>query len=207
MSDQPLQNYPLDAHVHCTDGRLGRSTHIVLNPITNLVTHIVVRQRDPYFERLVPVSLINITTPELILLNATKAEVIDLDPFYQTDFMLADVPHYTSDPQVTLHWPFVAPAKRIISETYSTVSPKELAVRRGARVQATDGRIGQVSEFLVDPETGGITHLILREGLIWDRKYSTVPIDDIDRIEEGVVYLKIDKQTARALPDVPLQQD
>jgi sporulation protein YlmC with PRC-barrel domain len=80
-----------------------------------------------------------------------------------------------------------------------------LALRRGAKVRATDGRIGQVDEFLVDPETGYITHLVLREGLPWDKKHITIPLSDVERIEEDTVYLKLDKNSVRALPSIPLK--
>ena len=40
----------------------------------------------------------------------------------------------------------------------------ELAVSGGAHVEATDGRMGRVDEFLVNQENGYITHLVMREG-------------------------------------------
>ena len=68
----------------------------------------------------------------------------------QTDFIYADIPHYAMDPKLTLLWPYVVPAKRMVDEKVRRIPPGELAVRRGARVRATDGRVGRVDEFLVD---------------------------------------------------------
>jgi hypothetical protein len=52
-------NIPVNADVHCTDGFLGRSTYVILNPITKGVTHFVVRQdQAPHTDRLVPVRLV-----------------------------------------------------------------------------------------------------------------------------------------------------
>jgi sporulation protein YlmC with PRC-barrel domain len=182
-------NIPLDVDVHCTDGRYGRSTYIVLNP-----------------ERIVPVSWIKETTPELILLNRPKDAVTGLEQFNQTDFVQREVPHYATDPKLTLLWPYRVPTKKIISDEYQKISPDELAVRRGTRVKAIDGRIGQVDEFLIDPESGYITHLVLREGLPWDKKHIAIPVSDIDRIEENTVHLKIDKQNVKALPTIALRK-
>jgi hypothetical protein len=42
---------PVKAVVQCTDGPGGRSTYVVVNPITEQVTHLVVKERQP---RLVP---------------------------------------------------------------------------------------------------------------------------------------------------------
>ena len=120
---------------------------------------------------------------------------------------MADIPHYSSDPKMTALWPYVTPARRIISDTHATLSSQELAIRRGTRVRATDGRIGQVSEFLIDPTSLYVTHLVLREGLPWDRKYITIPVSEIDRIEEDILYLHLDKKAVRALPTIPISSD
>ena len=198
---------PLNVDVHCTDGRCGRSTHIVYNPATETVTHVVVKEvKSPQTERLVPVSWIQETTPELILLNRTRADVEGLESFNQTDFVQREVPHYATDPQLTLLWPYRVPAKQVVVDTRRQLPPGELAVRRGARVRATDGRVGQVDEFVVDPDTGHITHLVLREGLPWDRRHVDIPVSAIDRIEENVVHLNLDKKSIEALPFIQLKR-
>ena len=198
---------PLNVDVHCPDGRCGRSTHIVVNPATEQVTHVVVKEQWPSaIERVVPVSWIAATTRDIIVLNHPREEFRGLQQFNQTDFVQRDVTHYATDPKLTLVWPYAVPDKRVIEDTHRMIPPEELAVRRGAKVQATDGRIGQVDEFLVDPETGYITHLVLREGLPWKKKHVDIPISEIERIEEEIVYLKLDKQSVRALPAIPLKQ-
>ncbi|MEZ4527057.1 MAG: hypothetical protein R2941_14160 [Desulfobacterales bacterium] len=202
-----LQNYPMNADVHCTDGRFGRSTHIILNPATANVTHVVVKDKEtPNSERLLPTRWIKDKTPELILVSRTKAEVRTLELFRQTDFVRREFRQYSGDPRVILLWPYVIPAKKIFFEEIGPVPPKELAIRRGAPVKAADGRIGQVDEFLVCPDTCHVTHLVLREGLPWDRKLITIPISEIDRVEQKSVYLKLNKQEVRALPAIPVRQ-
>jgi sporulation protein YlmC with PRC-barrel domain len=141
----------------------------------------------------------------VIVLKHPRAEFTLLDPFNQTDFIQRDVPHYATDPRLTLIWPYVVPAARVVEDVTRQIPPGELAVRRGAKVRATDGRVGQVDEFLVDPETGHITHLVLREGLPWDRKHVNIPVSEIDRIEENTVYLKLDKKGVADLPFIPLR--
>lgn len=195
--------FPLNVDVHCTDGLCGRSTHIILNPITEKVMHIVVKEQEaPYAERIVPVKWVHETTPELILLSHTKDEVATLDIFNQENFIQREVPHYATDPEITQLWPYVVPATRIISEKHLQVPSGGLAVRRWARVKATDGDIGQVDEFIVDPESKQVTHLVLKEGLPWKKRQITIPVSEIERIENYTVYLKIHKQAVRALPTV-----
>jgi hypothetical protein len=198
---------PLDVEVHCTDGRCGRSTHIILNPATEQVTHIVVREKQPSrVERLVPTVLIRQTAAEVILLDCTLDEFSALEPFNQTEFVYGDLPHHASDPNLTLLWPYVVPAKRVVGDKIRPIPPGELAVRRGARVEATDGRVGKVDEFLVDPDSGDITHLCLRESRLRGDRVKCIAISEIDEIRENVVYLNVDRETIESLPSVPVKR-
>jgi sporulation protein YlmC with PRC-barrel domain len=198
---------PLNVEVHCTDGRCGRSSHIVLNPATEQITHIVVREKRPSrVERLVPAILIRHTASEVIVLNCTLEEFAAMEPFNQTEFVYGDLPHHATDPSLTLLWPYAVPAKRIVDEKIRPIPPGQLAVRRGTRVEATDGRIGRVDEFLVDPDSGDITHLCLRETRLRGDRVVCVPVSEIDEIREKIVYLKIDKEAIASLPSVPVKR-
>ena len=198
---------PLNVEVHCTDGRCGRSTHIVLNPATEQITHIVVREKQPSrVERLVPTVLICQTAAEVILLDCTLEEFSALEPFIQTEFVYGDLPHHATDPSLTLLWPYVVPAKRVVGDKIRPIPPGELAVRRGARVEATDGRVGRIDEFLVDPDSGGITHLCLRETRLRGDRVKCIPVSQIDEIKEKVVYLNVEKETIASLPSVPVKR-
>jgi hypothetical protein len=199
--------FPLDVDVHCTDGLCGRSTHIILNPVTEQVSHIVVKEdQPPGVERLVSVKLITSTAAEVILLNCTKEIFAKLEPFNQPDFIYTDVPQHATDPSLTLLWPFVVPVKRIVDDKVRRIPPGELAVRRGARVRATDGWVGRVDEFIVGPVSGNITHLVLRESHPWKEKDITIPVDQIDHIKENTVYLKIDKNTIASMPSIAVKR-
>ena len=52
------------------------------------------------------------------------------------------------------------------------------------------------------PRTTACTHLVLREGHLWGKKDVTIPVDQIDRIEADVIYLKLDKAAVEHLPSV-----
>ena len=198
---------PLNVQVHSTDGRCGRSTHIILNPATEQITHIVVKERQPsHVERLVPVRLIRDTAAEMILLTCTLKEFSTLERFNQTDFVYGDLPHHATDPSLTLLWPYAVPAKRIVDDKTRPIPPGELAVRRGARVEASNGRIGRIDEFLVDPDSGYITHLCLREGHLRGDRVVCIPVSEIGEIREKVVYLKADKETVASMPSLPVKR-
>jgi len=199
---------PLNADVHCPDGRCGRSSYLILNPTTEQLTHLVVKEQWPSrTERLVPVDWVAVTTRDVIVLKKSREEFTQLNPFTQTDFVYRDVPHLPSDPKVTMFWPYVMPGKRIVDQEVRRIPPGELALRRGARVQATDGRVGQIDELLVDPQDEHITHLVLREGHLWGEKVVTIPIAQIDHIEEKVVYLKVNKKSIEKMPAISVKRN
>ena len=199
--------YPLDADVHCTDGRCGRSSYIVINPATEQVTHVVVKEKRPSrVERLAPVKLVANTAAEAILLNCTLEEFSKLEPFNQTHFVHGDLPHHATDPSLTMLWPYAVPAKRIVDDKIRPIPPGDLAVRRGARVRATDGRVGRVDEFVVDPHSGHITHLCLRREHVLGDKQVCIPVSDIGEIKETVVHLKVNKADIKSLPSVPVKR-
>jgi hypothetical protein len=80
--------------------------------------------------------------------------------------------------------------------------PNEVALHRGARVNATDGHVGQVGEFMVDPIREKITHLVLCEGHLWGRRDVAIPISLVERVEGDRGHLKVDKHAIEALPAI-----
>jgi sporulation protein YlmC with PRC-barrel domain len=146
------------------------------------------------------------TAAEVILLNCSLEQFSKLEPFNQTHFIHGDLSYHATDPKLTLVWPFVVPAKRTVGGRVRPIPPGELAVRRGARVRASDGRVGRVDEFLVDPESGNITHLCLRKDHLWGDKLVCIPVSQIELIEERVVHLKVDKKTIEAMPSIPVKR-
>lgn len=79
----------------------------------------------------------------------------------------------------------------------------EMAIHRGASVEASDGHIGRVEEFLVDPNDKHITHLVLQEGHLWHKRELSLPISAIARMDEDCIYLKLDKAAVKSLQTMP----
>jgi sporulation protein YlmC with PRC-barrel domain len=205
---------PMDAGVECTDGVCGVSTHVVINPISKKVTHLVVKQKEfPHIERMVPVEWVTQTTSNLIQLKCTKEKIGHQETFTETEYVHlepSDVPSYPPEPLtggMYFYWPYFLPeSERYTPVEHEHLPPGELAVRRGARVEATDGHVGRVDEFLVDPRDEQITHLIMREGHLWGQKDVSIPLSAIDHIEEDTVHLKLSKSEIEALPAIPIRR-
>jgi sporulation protein YlmC with PRC-barrel domain len=193
---------PLNVKVYCVDGTCGQSKEVVLDRKTEEVTHLVVREKEaPHTELLVPIDLITEATPHGIRLRCARSELAELQPFITADVVEEKVPHYVPDPYLI---PIEIPETKWITVRREAVPPGEVAVRQGARVEASDGHLGRLDEFLIDPVTEQVTHLVLREGHLWGQRDVTVPVSAIDRLEEDAVYLKLNKSQVEALPSTPV---
>ena len=197
---------PVNAQVQCADGLYGTTHRVVINPATRQVTHLVVKDGRLGSEYLVPIEQVIETTPALVRLGCTREEIEMQTPFVETMLVPGAVPFYPYGRGEYLVWPYVYPEPGFVLAEKEHVPPGELTVRRGVRVRATDGDIGQVDEFLIDPANENITHLVLREGHLWSQKDVTIPVSAIDRIEEDAVYLKLDKHAVEVLPAVPIKR-
>ena len=191
---------PLNAKVYCLDGLCGQSKELVMDRNTEEVTHLVLKRNHfSQDEILVPVELVVETTPHLIRLRCTKDKLAELEPFLKTEVVERTIPQYVPDPYLM---PIEVPEIEWVTVKREAIPPGEVAVRRGARVEATDGHVGHLDEFLVDPATERVTHLVLRVGHLWGQRDLTIPVSEIDRLEENTVHLKLDKRQIEALQSI-----
>jgi sporulation protein YlmC with PRC-barrel domain len=205
---------PLNAQVECTDGVCGRSVYVLINPVIEQVTHLVVREDSSLTEYIVPVDMVSETIGGTIQLRCSKAELEKTDPFIKMEFVEEKVPEsyvnygggmYTAGSYY--YMPYVTPGMTVqVPVEHRQIPPGELAVRRGTRVEATDGYVGKVDEFVVNPENGHITHLVMREGHLWGQKDVIIPLSAMGDTHEDTVFLKLDKQQIESLPTFPLHR-
>jgi len=80
----------------------------------------------------------------------------------------------------------------------------EVEVRRGERVHATDGEIGRVHGFVIDPNDHHLTHILLDEGHLWGKRTIVIPISVVKDVNDGVC-LSITKAEVGDLPPVDLE--
>jgi uncharacterized protein YrrD len=194
----------MDAEVHCKDAVCGKTTKIILNPVSDKVSHVVVREhKAPHREVVVPVDRISEGTPELILLDMTSEELSKMDPFIEKEYVPQEMTHYEGAYMFAL--PYKVPEKLSVGFKHRSIPAGELAVKRGSQVEATDGHIGEVNEFLLNPDNDQITHLVIQEKGLLHHKEISIPVSEIDKIRENIVYLKISKKKVEELPTIPTQ--
>lgn len=208
---------PLQAQVECADGICGHSVYVLIDPLIDQVTHLVVKEDSPpNTEYIVAVDLVTETIANTIRLSCSKAELEKMDPFIQTQFVQEKVLDYAGyrggiyggyGMGSYYFMPYVTSEIRVpVSVEHKQIPPGELAIHRGTRVQAADGDVGSVDEFVVDPENGHITHFVMREGHLWGAKNVIIPLLAMDAINNNTLFLNIDKHQIESLPTFPVHR-
>lgn len=206
---------PLNARVECTDGICGRSAYVLINPLLDQATHLVVREDSaPNTEYIVPVDAMSETIVDTIRLRCSKAELEKMPPFIKTTFVEKKVWDgnfgYSSGRNGTgpfYYLPYVTSEITMqVPVEQQQIPPGELAVSRGTRVEALDGYIGRIDEFVVNPENGHMTHLVMREGHLWGQKDVVIPVAAMGDTREDTVFLNLDRHQIESLPTFPVHR-
>jgi sporulation protein YlmC with PRC-barrel domain len=212
--------FMLGAGVRCADGDCGTIKSLVINPADDAVTHLLV---EPAHEqgpgRLVPVSLVEAAPHHAgdgdVRLGCTLAQFGALDPGEATEFLHGGGDYDRgADPSVS--WPYYAPPGPMggpglpgdpeLGEQVVTVDtvpdrlPGEDEVFRGEHVHATDGHIGHVEAILVDPGTGRVTEVLIREWRHLRRRTVLIPRSAVATVEADGFHLQLTAQQVRDLP-------
>ena len=217
MSD--TTQFTIGTEARCTDGVCGELSRVVVDPVGNTVTHLVVEPKHRAgLARLVPVDLVEAASPE-VLLHCTLDAFDQLDPAEDTQFVPGSAGYAAYGPEQVVAWPYyglnpgaglpggvdLGTAGFSPTVTYDRVPLGEVEVRRGDPVEATDGRIGRIHGLVVDPHDHQVTHVLLQEGHLWGRKDVAIPIKAISRVGD-TIRLNISKQEVQDLPPVDFAQ-
>ena len=212
-----MKEIPLDVVVVCVDGECGKSSHVIIERNSQKVTHFVVKAGNllDSHKYLVSVDRVVRTTPKSIALDCTKKELTAMPSFTQMQFFNPITGRYEalsdfSDEAIAsrnsyLMWSDPSMVADTGTDLFSVpieeelIPEGEIAIHRGASVEATDGHIGKVEEFLIDSGDRHITHLVLEKGHLWHKKELTLPISAIARMDEDYIYLNIDKATVKSV--------
>lgn len=199
--------YTIGATVTATDGDCGTLVRLVLDPIAEVVTHLVIEPPHHHGPaRLVPLELFDPAgiTGDRLRLRGTVADLSRLDAADETHFM-PPPPGYTPLDQ-TLVWPYYGGGAAVPPGMAGMVTAEhlpvgEVDVRRGDGVHAADGEIGRVEGLVVTRSDRQVTHVLLQEGHVFGRKEVAIPISAVRTMSNGV-QLSITKEQVRDLPAV-----
>ena len=191
----------LNAQVVCDDGPAGHLTDVILDPTSDQVTHLVVEMKG--FGRpqhLVPVTLVQATSPREVRLQCSRAELRQTEFFTEVEPVPLDPSTAALMVDDTLAWPLAFPQFATLLVEHERVPPGELAVHRDTRVEASDGPVGRLAAFVLQSEDDRVADVILRRGHLWRRSEVVVPATAIHHIDAEGVHLNLPKAWVHALP-------
>jgi sporulation protein YlmC with PRC-barrel domain len=215
-----MTQFTIGSEASCTDGVCGEVSRVVVDPVAEAVTHLVVEPKDRQgLARLVPIDLVEAASAG-VRLRCTLAAFGQLDPAEETQFIPGSTGYAAYGPQQVVTWPYygltpvagtpggvdLGVAGFSPTVTYDRVPMGEVEVRRGDPVEATDGRIGHIQGLVVDPHDHQVTHVLLQEGHLWGRKEVAIPIKAVSRVED-TIRLNISKHEVQELPPVDFAHD
>ena len=214
-----MQEIPLDAKVFCTDGECGRLSHIIIDENSKKMTHLAVKNSNPLasHQYLVPIEFVTKGSSESIQLSCKRVEVFRMPACTQMCFFNPITSKY--EPLKDFSNEAIAAFNaRMMCFDFSTNEDKrsmvvetelipagEIAMNRKVSVEATDGHIGWVEEFVIDPDDKDNTYLLLEAGHLWHKKELTLPMSAVAHINEDRIYLNLNRKALRLLPELSIE--
>jgi sporulation protein YlmC with PRC-barrel domain len=195
----------IDAKIICTDGETGHLSRIILNPVSDEVTHIVAKWNRQEYE--LPVTHVVHSSQKQIELNCTREFLKKQPTFVETEYIRVPEEHREYLPNYSYFRPYVTMETTTVKHEH--VPNGELAIKRGMKVfvKDEDDAIGRIDELVVAQKNHRITHIVLREGHLWDEKKDVViSVEHIKDIDEDGIYLRMTKAQVDKLPTMPVKR-
>jgi hypothetical protein len=197
--------FTIGAGAWCTDGPCGAVIKVVVNPVAQTVTHLVIEPKHRAgLGRLVPLDLLEDASDE-IRLRCTLAE-FDALPVAEEIELLPGSGYPGYGTGEAMSWPYysagtIGPGNTTPAITHDTLPLGEVGIKRGEPVHAVDGQIGHVEGLVIAPHNHHVSHVLLQEGHIWGRKVVAIPISAVSGIQDGI-RLTLTKDDVEALPPI-----
>lgn len=201
-----MYELPLDAKITCSDGHGGTSVAITVDLASKIISHIVVEDASGS-QRLVPLKMVQKSSQDEIWLDCSEDELKGLPLFLVTEFV-ERAPQQSGDwAEEEGEWEdgVDTASFEMSMEAYGMpveverVPEGEVSFHRRASIEATDGHFGRIEKFIIEPESGQITHLVLKKGHLWGKKEIMVPVSAVASVDYNSAYLNVDKETASTL--------
>ena len=214
------QEFTIGTEVSCTDGACGKVSRVVIDPVAQVLTHLVVEPLHRRgLARLVPLELVE-RASEGVQLGCTTEQFDKLEAAEETDFLPGTEGYGGYASGESYMWPYyslggglgmgglgvgglgVGNATQAV--TRDTVPDGEISVRRGEPVHALDGDVGRVQGVVVDPQDHRVTHVLLQEGHLWGRKEVAIPVASISRAAAAGITVDLTREQIGDLPAVEI---
>ena len=208
------------ASVYTAEGdKVGEIERVVLDPETREVTHVIVEKGFLFtVDKVVPVSLVGVTTEDRVTLREDAGELEALPDFVKTDY----VPVISQEAEISeggaVYWypPIGAqwgaaggygpqygypPIPPYVVKTERRIPEGTVALEEGARVISKGGEhVGDVEAVLTDPEADRVTHLVISKGFLLTEE-KLIPTSWISTVMSDEIHLLVGASQVESLED------
>jgi uncharacterized protein YrrD len=205
-SSDAQESFKIGVHVDATDGRCGNLARLIFNPITDVLTHLIVEPgHHDEKARVVPFDLVLSAREDVIQLSCTKERYDQLDSAEDVEMLRDTTGKGHGFSSTSMYFGVGRPLGHHPQPMYSDSVPLgEVEIREGDPIHAKDGEIGSVQGLVIDPADHQVTHVLLKEGHLWGRKLVAIPIGVSNRVNYEV-RVDLTKDEIEALPAVSLK--
>ncbi len=192
-------NIKLNAEVFCQDGQAGHVTGLIINPNTDMLTHLVVKRHGDQY--LVPIELLQSADEHKVTLKCTKAMLLDQTPFVETEYVPSQIERYeptallTTDPYLL---PYYEPITYRVQHEH--IPEGEVDIRLGMPVFAKDKRVGYVDDVVTTDDHRFVTHIVMHKGHLWGARTIVIPVSNIKAFTDDGIQLRLTEAQIAALP-------
>ena len=207
------------ADVYTSQGeKAGDIDRVVIDPLTDKVTHLVVRKGILFPEdRVVSTDLVYSATQDRVVLKDVE-DINSLPVFERVHYIRLDqvkkdtarrwagyVPPYYWYPRPGMMWWDDAhmplyPASDYVASVKRNIPEGTVPLKEGARVITADGEnIGDIESVFVEPGHDRATHLEISRGLFLKER-KVVPATWITSVQEDEVHLGVSSDLVENLP-------
>jgi uncharacterized protein YrrD len=195
-----------------TGEAVGHIDRVVVDPHTNVVTHIVVRKGFFFKEdKVVPIDLVAEATEDQIKLRENAGDLHALPPFEEKHYLTSDAK--ASETLVTPaplgYSPLAAPLEepppgpRLIAQTEQNIPAGTIALKEGAKIITAEGKeVGHLERVFTDSTAHRATHLVIAQGLLAPKR-RLIPITWANIVDEDEVHLAVKESTLDWLRTYP----
>ena len=191
-------NLEIGAEVLGPEGKLGTLTRIVIEPLGERVTHVVVMRGGLHpWEKILPTERLTRTEGSRVWTDLRLEDMAAYPDFIAyagtapTPSTPAEVPMGDRSP-VGLLWPsdvlgwYLASQKSPTpSQPHANLPEGTHGLKSGTEVHCRDGKIGRLDEVVYDEESGRATGMVIRKGFIFARELEA-PIDWVETIDDTI---------------------
>lgn len=194
----------LGASAECVDGRAGKVRALVLDPVANRVSMLVIDVPVGLSHQsvLAPMSKVLATTFEHVELALNRSQLLMMDPYTSVRYVQTTLHEEVLSSPSGLSTTFPSIVTEVIEDKVqdALTPPGHTVFGPGCEVFAVDGKAGTVAGVWIEDPDQTLAKLIVEHGHVWNRIRASIPMHAVAAIEGDTVKLALTKAELEATP-------